>query len=173
MHPAHAHQTGRAGYFSNVASADDAVRRLLRAGFAKDEIAVICPDEFKSEFHPQVGEATPPGTAAMPAIAGGGMVGATLGGLALAATTIATGTAPLLAAASVLVGGGALAGSFGGLIVRDGYSKGVGEHYEQAVQMGKIVVGVELQGEHAAERTDEAARILTESGADFLTPLAS
>ena len=160
----------RAGFFGSVAAADAAVRNLLAAGFTKDELAVICPDQFKHQFRTDIPEAEEAGTGAREGIAAGGVIGATLGGLALAAVAIATGGAALLPAATVLVGGGALAGGFSGLIMADGYTKGVGEYYEQAIQLGKIVVGVHIEGEVNSARLDQAAHVLAESGADFLTP---
>ena len=159
----------RAGFFGNVASADAAVRNLLAAGFTKSEIAVICPEQFKDQLPNDIPQATEPGEGTVEGIAAGGALGATIGGLALAAAAVGTGGAALLGAA-VLVGGGALAGSFSGLILADGYGKGVGEYYEQAVKLGKIVVGVEIEGANAPARLPTAARILAEAGAGFLTP---
>jgi hypothetical protein len=163
-------RTVRAGFFSSVASADQAVRALLAAGFDKSELAVICPEIYKNGFARDLPHAGGPGISATEGIAAGGLVGATLGGLALAAVAIGTGGAALLPAATVLIGGAALAGGFSGLIVADGYDKGVDEYYEQAVQLGKIVVGVRLEGPGGEERLNEAARILVGAGADFLEP---
>jgi hypothetical protein len=86
------------------------------------------------------------------------------------AVAIGTGGVALLPAAGLLVGGGAIAGGFSGLIMADGYSRGVGEYYEQAIQLGKIVVGVQIEGGGSEARLEQAARILAESGAEFLTP---
>jgi hypothetical protein len=170
MHRENVAPSIRAGFFSSVNRADQAVRNLLAAGFSKDELAVICPDQFKGQFHPDVPSAEEPGSYATEGMAAGGVLGATLGGLALAAATIGTGGAALIPAATVLIGGGALAGTFGGLVMADGYDKGVGEYYDQAIQLRKIVVGVHLEGEESSARLDKAARILEEAGADFLTP---
>ena len=163
-------KTFRAGFFTTVTQAGEAVRRLLNAGFTRDQLAVIVPDRVADQFTPDVPRAERPGSNAVEAITAGGVVGATLGGIALAATAIATGGVGLIPAASVLLGGGAVAGSFSGLIVADGYGKGVGEYYEQAIQLGKIVVGVEIPEEDGIPRLDEAAQILRECGADFITP---
>jgi hypothetical protein len=161
----------RAGFFSTVALADQAVRNLRAAGFSEDELAVICPDKFKDQFTTNVPQVEGPGSRALEGIAAGGVLGATLGGLALMAAALGTGGAALIPAAPVLVGGGALAGGFSGLIMADGYGKGVGEYYEQAMQLGKIVVGVRIEGENGEARLDQAARILAELGAEFLTPV--
>jgi hypothetical protein len=160
----------RAGFFSTVADADKAIRNLMAAGFSHNELAVICPDEFKDQFTTDVAQAEGPGSTALEGIAAGGVLGATLGGIALMAAAIGTGGAALIPAAPILVGGGAIAGGFSGLIMADGYSKGVGEYYEQAIQLGKIVVGVQIEGKGSEARLERAARILAESGAEFLTP---
>jgi hypothetical protein len=160
----------RVGFFDTVAKADQAVRNLLAAGFAKDELAIICPDKFKGQCTTDVSQAEGPGSSAVEGIAAGGVLGATLGGLALAVAAIGTGGAALIPAAPVLVGGGAIAGGFSGLIMADGYGKGVGEYYVQADELGKIVVGVKIEGENSEARLEQAARILSESGAEFLTP---
>jgi hypothetical protein len=160
----------RVGFFTTVEQADRAVRNLLAAGFSKEQIAVICPEKFKGQFHPNVPQATPPGGHAEEAIVGGAAAGAALGGIALVATTIATGGAGLLAAIPVLVGGGAIAGGFSSLIVSDGYGTGVGEYYEDAIHQGKIVVGVEVESADPEPRLDEAERILVEAGAESVAP---
>jgi hypothetical protein len=160
----------RAGFFGTVAIADQAVRRLLASGFSREQIAVICPDQFKDQFNPDVPAAQGAGTNAVATMAAGSAVGAMLGGIALAATAIATGGIALIPAATVMLGGGAFAGGFGGLLMGDGYDHGIGLYHEQAIQLGKIVVGVELAGEDSDARLDQAARILEEADADFLPP---
>ena len=170
MHQENVDQAIRAGFFGTVAAADRAVRNLLAAGFTKDELAVICPEKFKDQFMPNVPQAEEPGTSAAEGMAAGGVFGATLGGLALAAAAIGTGGLALVPAAAVLVGGGALAGTFSGLVMADGYGKGVGEYYEQAMQLGKIVVGVDIEGADTQDRLNQAAHILAEAGAEYLEP---
>src|ERR1700685_1044138 len=110
----------RVGAFDSVAQADWAIRRLLTSGVSKDQLAVICPAKFKDHFRPEVSQAEAPTADPEAAIAMGGAVGATLGGLAWAATVLTGGAAGVLAA-GVLIGGGALAGGFGNLIVSKGY----------------------------------------------------
>ena len=50
----------RAGAFDTVAQADRAIRRLLAAGFSKDQLAVICPAKFKDHFLPEAPQAEAP-----------------------------------------------------------------------------------------------------------------
>jgi hypothetical protein len=100
----------------------------------------------------------------------GGAIGAALGGIALAAASLATGGAALLTAIPVLVGGGAIAGGFSSLITREGYGEGVAEYYEEAVHQGKIVVGVEDESADHEARLALAERILVEAGAEMPAP---
>jgi hypothetical protein len=69
----------------------------------------------------------------------------------------------LLAAGTVLVGGGALAGAFTGTIVGGGE---LTDCYDQAVQRGKILVAVEIEGEKQTPNLAEAERILTAAETD-------
>ena len=158
----------RVGIFETVAQADRAIRRLLAAGFSKDQLAVICPAKFRHHFLPGAPEADAPGADAVSAVAMGGAMGATLGGLALVATVL-TGGAGMLAA-GVLIGGGALAGGFTNLIISKGYEQEADDFYKQAIERGQIVVGVEVRGEDLAGELAKAQLILDESGAMPLFP---
>jgi hypothetical protein len=155
----------RLGFFRTVAEADSAVRNLRAAGIPMEQIAVVCPQEFKNQLSADIPRAERPGSHAATAIVEGGAVGAALGGIALAATALATGGVGLLPVIPVLLGGGALAGGFSSLILADGYGKEVGEYYEEAVRLGQIVVGVHANdGENSAQLA-VAERILQEAGA--------
>jgi hypothetical protein len=157
--------------FDTVAQADRAIRRLLAAGLSKDQLAVICPAKFKDHFGPQVPQAEAPSADAGGALAMGGALGATLGGLALAATVITGGVAGVMAGAVVLIGGGAIAGGFSNLIASKGYQQEADDYCKQAVERGQIVVGVEVPEEDGAGRLREAQRILDEAGAKQLLPV--
>jgi len=157
----------RTGSFDTIAQADRAIRQLLAAGFSKDQLAVICPAKFKNHFLPEAPQADTPTADAGGAIAMGGAMGATLGGLALVATVITGGVAGVMTAV-VLIGGGAFAGGFSNLIVSKGYEKEADDHYKRAIERGQIVVGVEIHGEDHTGQLAEAQRILSEAGATAL-----
>jgi hypothetical protein len=159
----------RAVAFDNVTQADRAIRRLLAVGFSKDQLAVICSAKLKDHFLLEVPQTDTPTSEAGDAIAKGGAVGATLGGLALAATVI-TGGAGMLAA-GLLIGGGAIAGGFSNLIVSKGYEHEVDDRVTEAIERGQIMVGVEVHGEGGASQLAEAQRILDEAGARQLSSL--
>ena len=154
----------RAGAFDTIAQADLTIRHLLAAGFSKDQLAVICPTKFKDHFLPAAPRTEAPSVDPGGAIAVGGAVGATLGGLALAATVLTGGVAGVLTA-GVLIGGGAIAGGFGNLVVSKGYEHEMDDYCKQAIERGQIVVGVVVQSEDGAGQLAEAQRILEEAGA--------
>src|SRR5262245_40835649 len=156
----------RVGVFSTVRSADAVVHRLLAEGFHKDQISVITSSKHKERQLRDVPPAPAPGEHTAEGIAVGSVVGATLGGLALAATAFVTGGTSLLAAGTILVGGGALAGSFSGAMMTRGFEKEAALYYEQAVQQGKILVAVEVHGDGADEKLAKAERIFAEAGAE-------
>ena len=160
----------RVGFFGSRVQADKAVRDLLAAGFTKEELAVICPADRKHGECPSAPQAEPPGSHGAEAVAEGGAIGAAIGGIALAAMAVATGGAVLLPAVPLLVGGGAIAGGFSSLILSDGYGKGVGEYYVDAIHQGNIVVGVEVEGEESDARLAQAERILVDDGAVLPPP---
>ncbi len=156
----------RVGLFDTIAQANKAVHSLLAAGFTKDQLAVVCSDKYKEQFFRAVPTPEPAGSYTPGAITTGGLVGATLGGLALAVTAITTGGAVLLAAGTVLVGGGAIAGSFTGAMATRGFEKEIADYYDQAVQKGKILVAAEVHGAGHEAKLLEAERILTASGVE-------
>jgi len=159
----------RVGVYDTVAAADSAVHRLLEDGFSRNELAVICSDKFKEQFFHEVPTPAVPGTYTPEAIVAGGLVGATIGGLALAATALATGGIGVLMAGTALIGGGALAGSFSGAMMTRGFQKEYAHFYDHAVQRGKILVAVEVHGDDSDERLAHAEQILADAGANPLS----
>jgi hypothetical protein len=156
----------RVGVFNTVAGADRAIRKLLAAGFTKDQLAVVCSDKYKEQHFRDLSTPDPSGSHTPEAIAVGGAAGAAIGGLALAAATIATGGVGLLAAGTVLIGGGAIAGAFTGAMLTRGFEKEIQDYYDQAVLQGKILVAVEIHGEGSVARLAQAESVLAEAGAE-------
>lgn len=156
----------RVGVFTKVSRAEQAVQHLLAAGFPKKDLAVICSDKHKERFFSYV--PTPEASNMKPAesVIAGGAIGAALSGLAVVATTLATGGIALLIAGPALVGAGALAGSFTGLMVARGLEPDVADYYDQAVEQGKILVVVEVHGDESAPSLETAERIFAEAGAE-------
>jgi hypothetical protein len=154
----------RVAFFDNVVQADQAVRQLLTVGFSNAELAIICPPQFQDHFATDVPRGEQQGSHAAEAIMEGGAVGAVLGGIALAAAAFTTAGLALIPAAGVLIGGGALAGGFSSLILREGYGEEISQSYEEAIRLGKIVVGVHVEGNDAAARLAKAKLVLEAAG---------
>ena len=164
------HQPFRAGFFTDVAAAERAIAALRSFGFATKQIAIICPERFRSAMGHDIPIAERPANEAPERIIEGSVIGGTLGGIALAVTTLATGGLGLLPGAMVLIGGGALAGGFSTLIVEDGYQKGIGEYYVQAIANDQIAVGVYAENANPELELAEAGRIFRNAGAVSIAP---
>ena len=161
-------QDTRAEVFDTVAKADQAIRGLLAGGFSKDQITVVCPAKFKDQCLCAT-PASKTSEGAVETIAKGGAAGAAIGGLALAAAVLTGGLS--LPAAALLVGGSAFAGGFSNLIVSKGYEVEAHDSIKQAIQDGRIVVGVDVLGDNSAARLAEAQRILDNAGGKQPQPL--
>lgn len=160
----------RVGVFNRIGRADEAVHALVAAGIDKDEITVICPTCAAEDFHDYKRQ-DPAGAHTPAAAATGSAIGAVLGGLvAVTGITLSGGVGllvagPMLAAAA----GGAVAGGFVGAMMTRGLEPEMANFYDQAVQKGKILVGVECRGDDAAERLGTAEKILRAKGAETLS----
>jgi hypothetical protein len=153
-----------AGIFDQLTDAERAIAGLRAAGFATRDLAVMCPPQFADRFAPEVEKAEPSATKAPLKIAEGTLVGA-LGGVALAAATVATGGMALLPGAMMLIGGGAIAGGFGSLILLDGYAAGIGDRYMEALANGQIVVAAHGARAPTPAQAERTMTILRDAGA--------
>jgi hypothetical protein len=153
-----------AGIFEQLADAERAIAGLRAAGFATRDLAVICPPQFAGRFAPELEQAQPSAAKVPLDIAEGTLVGA-LGGVALAAATVATGGVALVPGAMMLIGGGAIAGGFGSLILLDGYGPGIGDRYMEALANGQIVVAAHGAKAPTPAQADRTMGILHDAGA--------
>jgi len=155
----------RLGIFSSVEQTQTAVTNLRSAGFAREQISVICSDESKErhfeEFDHQHG---PSGE--FSAAEFGSTIGSTLGGMVVVATAFASGGVPLLASEGSAAWTGGLAGGFIGSLVGRGVQDELARFYDQAVTQGKLLVAVEDRSDDYQDRLAQAARILADAGAE-------
>jgi hypothetical protein len=158
----------RVGVFSSIRSADEVVARLLAAGFTKREISVVCSDEATESHFREFEHERPAGTNTPAAVAVGGSIGAVLGGLTAIGVGAATGGVGLLVAGGAAAWTGGVFGGFLGAMASRGTENELSNFYNQAVVLGRILVGVEIHGDGAEARLHEAERILAESGAEPL-----
>lgn len=161
--PAVLQQSFRAGTFSSLQSADQAVARLLAAGFPKEQISVVCTDEVKERHFRQLGYQRPPDSEAPNGAVAGASVGATVGGLAAIAMGAATGAVPLIIAGAAGISGGSVMGGFLGAIIKGEGENEVVAFYDQKLRSGRILVVAEDHSPQAESKLEQAAAILTES----------
>jgi hypothetical protein len=157
--------TFEAGVFPDIDDARRAVDGLLKAGFSRDHITVLCSDETKERYFREFEHQDPAGTHTPTAAAVGGTIGAALGGLTVIASAVATGSMALWAAGPITAWAGGVAGGLVGAMMTRGIEKELANYYQQAVVKGHILVAAE---DHSPERQASLARaasILAEAGA--------
>jgi hypothetical protein len=154
--------------FATVEDARRAVNGLLRAGFANDNITVVCSDETKERYFREFEHQEPAGTYTATATIAGGTIGALLGGVTIVASAVATGSLALWAAGPITAWAGGVAGGLVGAMMTRGVEKELANFYQQAVVDGQILVAAE-DSDSGRPALNEAARILAESGAKPLT----
>ena len=156
----------RFGVFDTVEGARRAVNGLLAAGFSTPEITVICSDENKEAMFREFEHQDPAGTHTPVAATTGAVIGATLGGLAAVAGTVATGGVALLAAGGLAVWSGGVLGGLVGAMMTRGVERELANYYNQSVEAGKLLVAVDLAGPDAPRRLIVAERVLADAGAE-------
>jgi len=156
----------RAGVFSTVEEAKEAISRLLAAGFTKEQITVVTSDKDKARQFREFEHQDPAGSHTPEAAATGAAIGATLGGLAATAMGIATGGVPLFVVGSAGLMAGAVSGGFIGAMLTRGIEKEAANFYDQEVQEGKLLVAVEEHHPDHHPTLADAERILAEAGAE-------
>lgn len=158
----------RAGVFTSVGAADQAVTKLLAAGFSKQQITVVCSDETREEYFMEYEHQQPAGTTTPAAAAVGGTVGAAVGGLATVASGVATDAVALIAAGGAGAWTGGVLGTFLGAMMMRGQDKELANFYNQAVVGGNLVVAAEDHSDDADSRLATASKILADAGAEPL-----
>ncbi|MGE0536818.1 MAG: hypothetical protein AB7O68_17740 [Pirellulales bacterium] len=160
----------RFGVFTTVPAARDAVSHLLSAGFTPKEVTVICSDEHKESLFREFEHQEPAGTHTPAAATAGAVIGATLGGLAAVAGTVLTGGVALLFTGGLAAWAGGVVGGLVGAMMTRGVERELADFYSQAVEAGKLLVAVDLEGPDAPRRLVLAERVLADAGAEP-TPL--
>jgi hypothetical protein len=158
----------RAGVFSTVPQAKEAVAALLAEGFSVDQITVVCSDEVKERHFREFEHTEPAGTNTPAAAAVGSAVGAAVMG----AATATLGSLFSVDAAAAMGGAGlwtgTIFGGFVGAMLSRGTENELANFYNQALQEGRILVAAESHGPEAEVQLARAAAVLAEKGADPL-----
>lgn len=156
----------RVGVFSTVRAADCAVENLLKEGFTREQITVICSDQTKEEHFHEFEHQEPAGSHTPAAVAVGGAVGAALGGLTALAGAVTTGGLALLAAGGLAAWTGGIVGGLVGAMMTRGVERELANYYDQAVTAGKILVAVDDHTEAQRQDLARAEQILAQCGSD-------
>jgi hypothetical protein len=160
-----------AGVFTTVDEARQAVQELLRAGFRKAQITVLCSDETKERYFREFEHQEPAGTHTPTATIAGGTLGAIVGGLTVIVAAAGTGSLALWAAGPITAWAGGVAGGLIGAMMTRGVEKELANYYQQAVVAGQILVAAEetqngdTAGQTRPPSLETAARILARAGA--------
>lgn len=156
----------RIGAFEDMASADEAVVRLLNAGFSRKEIVVVAPTKIRDHFA-GVRVMEPSGSKTGKAAIAGGIAGGMLAGLIAAAVVVGTGGGALVIVGPIVTqaAGGVFAGGFIGAMLTRGFEREAAEFYDQALKQGMILVGVDCGEPAPRERLEIGERLLADAGA--------
>jgi len=158
------------GIYTSAMAAEDAVDRLVQAGFSSSDVSVLLPDnETTREFAHQKQTKAPEG-AAMGAAAGG-VLGGTLGILAGIGTLAIPGLGPFIAAGPIMatlagVGAGGAVGVLVGALAGMGVPEYEAKRYEGRIKGGGVLLSVHCD---TSAEIDRAKKLLTATGAEDIS----
>jgi hypothetical protein len=157
----------RAAVFRGVNAAHQAVAQLLRAGFTREQISVLCSEDSKERHFREFEHEDPAGSHAIKTIEKGGAAGAIMAGLASAGLATAAGVS-LLAAGPGLLVAGAVAGSFIAAMQSRGEEGALADFYDQALTRGDLLVAVEDHNPGGEQRLAAAEQLFRQAGAESI-----
>lgn len=148
--------------FRDHSSAERAVRDMKERGFGDEEISLVAKDEEGGRRGGE-GEMSYEDQNLADGTTTGGALGGLAGLLAGAGALLIPGIGPIIAAGP-LAGAltGVVTGGVAGGLIDYGIPEERGQHYEEQVKEGKILVTVRSRG----EELERAAQILKENGAE-------
>jgi hypothetical protein len=157
------------GIYPSRENAENAVDRLVAAGFRHEDVSVLLQDnvgtkDFAHEKHTKVPEGTTTGVIA------GGILGGTIGGLIGVGLISIPGFAPLIAAGPVIgaltgVGSGGFVGGVVGALMNIGIPEYEAKRYEGRIKKGGILLSVHCDDEPWRQK---ARAVLKETGAEHI-----
>jgi hypothetical protein len=158
------------GIYRDRVHAEEAVDRLIGAGFRVEDISVLLPEnfgnkDFAAEKHPKAPEGTATGVTA------GGILGGTLGLLVGIGALAIPGLGPFIAAGPIMatlagVGAGGVVGGVVGALVGMGIPEYEAKRYEGRLQRGGILMSVHCDNSDWVSRAKE---LLSETGAEDIS----
>jgi len=155
------------GIYATREMAENAVDRMLAAGFRNEDISVLLQDnvgtkDFAHEKHTKAPEGTATGVVA------GGIIGGTIGLLAGIGVLAIPGLGPLIAAGPIIaalsgIGSGGMLGGVIGALVGFGIPEYEARRYEGRIKAGGILISVHCDN---SEWVAKAKQLLKDSGAE-------
>src|SRR5262252_5897979 len=155
------------GIFRNRSQTENAVDRLVAAGFRTEDISVLLPEnvgtkDFAHQKHTKAPEGTTTGATA------GGVVGGTLGWLVGIGALAIPGLGPFIAAGPIMaalagVGAGGVVGGLTGALIGLGIPEYEAKRYEGRIKSGGILLSVHSDN---SDWTRKAKDILIHEGAE-------
>jgi len=162
-----AKNTSAYGIFRTRAQAENAVDRMVAAGFRTEDISVLLPEnvgtkDFAAEKNTKAPEGATTGAVA------GGVVGGTLGLLAGVGALAIPGLGPFIAAGPIMaalagVGAGGAVGTLVGALVGMGIPEYEAKRYEGRIKEGGILMSVHADD---SDWTKKAKELLKQAGAE-------
>ncbi|MBN9662727.1 MAG: DUF3341 domain-containing protein [Acidobacteria bacterium] len=158
------------GIYKTSVQAENAVDRLIAAGFSNNDISVLLPDvQSSKEFAHEKSTKAPEG--ATTGVATGGALGGTLGLLAGIGALAIPGVGPFIAAGPIMgaLAGLGVGGAVGGLIgalVGMGIPEYEARRYEGRVKDGGVLLSVHCD---TSQQVSRAKDLLEHSGAEDIS----
>ena len=155
------------GIYPSSSAAEQAVDRIMAAGFTNNDISVLLPDQQSSkEFAHEKNTKAPEGTTT--GVATGGAIGTTLGLLAGIGALAIPGVGPFIAAGPIMgaLAGLGVGGAVGGLIgalVGMGIPEYEAKRYEGRIKDGGVLLSVHCD---SSEEVSRAKDLLQQTGAE-------
>lgn len=155
------------GIYGNGSHAEMAVDKLIKAGFANNDISVLMPDSKSSkEFAHEKNTKAPEGTTT--GVATGGAIGGTLGLLAGIGALAIPGVGPFIAAGPIMgalagLGVGGAVGGIVGALVGMGIPEYEAKRYEGRVKDGGVLLSVHCA---SSDEISRAKDLLKQTGAE-------
>ncbi len=153
--------TNIAGVFDSKTEANNAISKLLDAGFNKEDLSLIVSDNARHSIFsaPSDDEGKKTAEGGLTGALFGGALGALIAGLTLVGVVVVPGSGllvagPLVAALSG-AGAGAIAGGISGALISAGFAVDEAKRYEEEIKHGKAVIVV-----HTTDEMAEAARVV-------------
>jgi len=158
------------GIYRGSTQAEQAVDRIVAAGFSPNDISVLLPDNQSSkEFAHEKNTKAPEGTTT--GVAAGGTIGGTLGLLAGIGALAIPGVGPFIAAGPIMgalagIGVGGAVGGLVGALVGMGIPEYEAKRYEGRVKNGGVLLSVHCD---TSEEIKRAKDVLQRSGAEDIS----